>query len=255
MPQTDTPTPENADVVLIGGGIMSATLGAMLARLEPEWRIVLLERGEQVAAESTNPWNNAGTGHAGYCELNYMPDPEDPAKAAEVSRQFLLSRQWWSHLAASGLIDPRDFMRTTPHMSIVFGRRDVEYLRRRCEVLRRDPMFTGIEFSDSPATVSRWAPLAMAGRAGTEPVAASRHEEGTDVDFGALSRGLLRILAGAGGTVRLRHEVRGLRRGGDGKWDVSGIDAAPARRFSLRARFVFVGAGGSSLRQIGRAHV
>ena len=260
MPQTSTSTPdistpEHADVVLIGGGIMSATLGAMLARLEPEWRIVLLERGGQVAAESTNPWNNAGTGHSGYCELNYMPDPEDPAKAAEVSRQFLLSRQWWSHLAAGGLVDPREFMRTTPHMSIVFGRRDVEYLRRRCEVLRRDPMFAGIEFSDSPSTVSRWAPLAMAGRAGTEAVAASRHEEGTDVDFGALTRGLLRILAGAGGTVRLRHEVRGLRRGGDGKWDVSGVDAATARRFSLRARFVFVGAGGSSLRLLQRAGV
>jgi malate dehydrogenase (quinone) len=270
MPQTDTstpdgpmrdtaaresPMPEEADVVLIGGGIMSATLGAMIARLEPQWRIVLLERGGQVAAESTSPWNNAGTGHAGYCELNYMPDPEDPAKAAEVSRQFLLSRQWWSHLAAGGLLDPGEFIRTTPHLSIVFGRRDVEYLRRRCEVLRRDPMFEGIEFSDSPSTVAQWAPLAMAGRPGAEAVAASRHAEGTDVDFGALSRGLLRILEAGGGVLRLRHEVRGLRRGGDGRWDVSGVDAAAARRFSLRARFVFVGAGGSSLRLLQKARV
>ncbi|GAA3700071.1 malate:quinone oxidoreductase [Arthrobacter ginkgonis] len=260
MPQTSTSTPdistpENADVVLIGGGIMSATLGAMLARLEPQWRIVLLERGEQVAAESSSPWNNAGTGRAGYCELNYMPDPEDPAKAAEVSRQFLLSRQWWSHLAADGLLDPGRFIRTTPHMSIVFGRRDVEYLRRRCEVLRQDPMFEGIEFSDSPSTISRWAPLAMAGRPGTEAVAASRHPEGTDVDFGELGRSLLRILEGSGGAVRLRHEVRSLGRDGGGRWEVGGVDAGTSRRFSLRARFVFVGAGGSSLRLLQKARV
>src|SRR5665811_1604374 len=135
MPPANTKAPENADVVLIGGGVMSATLGAMLALLEPDWRIVVLERGEDVAAESTSPWNNAGTGHAGYCELNYMPDPEDPSKAAEVSRQFLLSRQWWSHLASLGFLDPEGFIRSAPHMSIVFGQRDVEYLRRRCEAL------------------------------------------------------------------------------------------------------------------------
>ncbi|GER22213.1 putative malate:quinone oxidoreductase [Zafaria cholistanensis] len=254
-PTRGTPAREDADVVLVGGGIMSATLGAMLALLEPDWRIVLLERGGQVAAESTSPWNNAGTGHAGYCELNYMPDPEDPTKAAEVSRQFLLSRQWWSHLAEAGHIDPAEFIRATAHLSIVFGTRDVGYLRRRCEVLRHNPLFAGIEFSDHPATVARWAPLAMAGRSGTEAVAASRHADGTDVDFGALSRALLRVMAGTGGMVRLRHEVRGLRRDGDGRWNVSGTDAAAARRFSLRARFVFVGAGGSSLGLLQKARV
>jgi malate dehydrogenase (quinone) len=233
---------------------MSATLGAMLALLEPDWRIVVLERGEDVAAESTSPWNNAGTGHAGYCELNYMPDPEDPSKAAEVSRQFLLSRQWWSHLASLGFLDPEGFIRSAPHMSIVFGQRDVEYLRRRCEALLGDPMFAGIEFSEDPGTISRWAPLAMAGRPESDAVAASRHEEGTDVDFGALGRNLLEIVAAKGGTVRTGYEVRRLRQRGDGAWDVGGIDDAGGT-FSLRARFVFVGAGGSALRLLQKARV
>lgn len=253
MPRASTTAPENADVVLIGGGVMSATLGALLATLEPDWRVVVLERGEAVAAESTGPWNNAGTGHAGYCELNYMPDPEDPSKSAEVSRQFLLSRQWWSHLASLGSLDPQGFIRAVPHLSIVFGERDVEYLRRRCEALLGDPMFGGIEFSEDPGTISQWAPLAMAGRAEAGAVAASRHRDGTDVDFGALSRSLLGIVTANGGAVRTGHEVRSLRQHGDGAWDVGGV--ASAGTFALRARFVFVGAGGSALRLLQQARV
>ena len=117
-----------ADVVLIGGGIMCATLGSMLSVLQPDWRIVLLERADVVAAESSHPWNNAGTGHSGFCELNYMPDPEDGAKPATVAQQFHLSRQWWSHLADRGLLDPDTFIHTAPHMDVVFGHRDVDYL-------------------------------------------------------------------------------------------------------------------------------
>lgn len=249
------PTPEDADVVLIGGGIMSTTLGAMLTLLEPSWRIVLLERGAEVAAESTSPWNNAGTGHAGYCELNYMPNPEDAAKAAEVSRQYLLSRQWWAHLASRELVSPREFIRIVPHLSIVFGHRDTEYLRRRCQTMRDSPFFAENEFTDDRSIISQWAPLAMEGRPQTERVAASRHPDGTDVDFGALSRNLLQILTKRGGSLRLGHEVRGLRRIGDGTWNVSGVDSAAGKPFSLRTRFVFVGAGGASLRLLQKARL
>ena len=242
-----------ADVLLIGGGIMSATLGSMLSVLEPDWRIVLLERADTLAAESSHPWNNAGTGHSGFCELNYMPDPADAAKPATVARQFHLSRQWWSHLADNGLLAPDTFIRTAAHMDVVFGHRDVDYLRRRYETLTVEPMFAGMEFSDDPTTIEQWAPLVMRGRAPGEPVAATRHPGGTDIDFGALTRGLTHIIATRGGHIHLGHEVRTLNQARDGWWVASG--RSHHGDFTIRSRKVFVGAGGHALRLLQRARL
>lgn len=245
---------EPADVVLIGGGIMSATLGSMLAILEPEWRIVMLERADALATESSDPWNNAGTGHSGFCELNYMPDPTDGGKPSEIAAQFEVSRQWWAHLAASGLLDPATFVHAAGHMDVVFGDHDVSYLRRRFETLLCDPLFSGIEFSDDPTTIGQWAPLVMEGRAPGEVVAATRHPGGTDVDFGALVTGLTRIITSQGnGQVRVGHEVQALAQDSDGSWVVRGRNQAGD--FAVRGRRVFVGAGGHALRLLQRAHL
>ncbi|OHV04896.1 malate dehydrogenase (quinone) [Mycobacterium talmoniae] len=252
---TIPPQPDLVDAVLVGGGIMSATLGAMLTLLEPGWRVVVLERAADVATESSGPWNNAGTGHAGYCELNYMPDPDDATAAARASRQFQLSRQWWAHLVGRGLLDPDTFIHATPHLDLVFGARDVAYLRRRFQTLSADPLFTGLEFSDDPATIARWAPLVMAGRDPGESVAATRHPADTDVDFGALTRGLTRIVTGHGGRVLLGHEVRTLRQHADGSWLVGGRNTKTRTRFQLRAKFVFIGAGDYALRLLQRARL
>ncbi|MEN4449625.1 malate:quinone oxidoreductase [Mycobacterium sp. SM3041] len=251
----NTVEPEVADVVLIGGGIMSATLGAMISTLEPQWRIVLVERASDIATESSGPWNNAGTGHSGYCELNYMPDPQDGSAPTQIAAQFQLSRRWWAHLVQQGLLDPATFVHGTPHMDVVFGDHDVAYLRRRFETLRSDPLFADLEFSDDPATIAEWAPLVMAGRDPAQPIAATRHPGGTDVDFGALTRGLTRIITSNGGEVRLGHEVRRLRQDPDGTWLVGGRRTESHNRFQLRARHVFVGAGGFALRLLQRAHV
>ncbi|MUL68276.1 malate dehydrogenase (acceptor) [Mycobacterium sp. CBMA 234] len=251
----NTVEPEVADVLLIGGGIMSATLGAMLSTLEPQWRIVLVERAGDIATESSGPWNNAGTGHSGYCELNYMPDPDDGAAAAAISEQFHLSRQWWAYLVEQGLLDPATFIHGTPHMDVVFGDRDVTYLRRRFETLSANPLFADLEFSDDPATIARWAPLVMDGRDPVQHVAATRHPAGTDVDFGALTHGLTRIITSNSGEVRLGHEVRRLHQEPDGTWLVSGRYSGSRNRFQLRSRHVFVGAGGFALRLLQRAHV
>src|SRR5699024_2837010 len=132
-----------ADVVLVGGGIMSATLGSMLAGLQPDWRIVLLDKASSLASESSGPWNNAGTGHSGFCELNYTPDPADARKPVMIARQSQLSRQWWAYLADTGQIDPDSFIHAVPHMDVVFGTDDVDYLRRRYETMRTDPLFAG----------------------------------------------------------------------------------------------------------------
>ncbi len=187
------------DVVLIGGGIMSATLGALLTRLEPDWSVLVLERLDDVARESSAAWNNAGTGHAGLCELNYMPDPTDSSRAEEIGRQFLLSRQFWAALVEAGDLSASFVTATPPHMTVVFGNRDVAYLRRRYETLQHSPLFSAMEYSeDPPEVIARWAPLVMDGRDESVPIAATFHEAGTDVDFGALTRDLIRGHARSG---------------------------------------------------------
>lgn len=242
------------DVVLIGGGIMSATLGAMIAKVQPDWSVAMFERLGQLAGESSNAWNNAGTGHAGLCELNYMPDPDDPAKPTQIAAQFQLSRQFWTALIAGGdLCDPARFVTPVPHMDVVFGARDVAYLRRRFDTLRSSPQFAAMEYSEDPAVIAEWAPLLMAGRDHAEPIAATRYADGTDVDFGALTGELVDIMTRNGAQVHLGHEVRGLRRDADGLWTVSG--RAHGRRFTVRTRFVFVGAGGYALKLLQRAHI
>lgn len=244
----------DADVVLIGGGIMSATLGAMLARERPDWRILLLERADALATESSGPWNNAGTGHSGFCELNYMPDPADGGKPLAMVEQFGRSRAWWDGLVAAGLLDG-GFLHPTPHLDVVFGERDMTYLRRRFETLRAHPEFARMEYTENPETIRAWAPLVMEGRGPGSMwgrMAATRHPGGTDVDFGALTRGLTTVLTGAGGEVRFGHEVTRLRRTFAG-WTVRG--RGPEGRFEFRTRRVFVGAGGKALRLLQSARL
>ncbi|WP_076478429.1 malate dehydrogenase (quinone) [Williamsia sterculiae] len=252
-PTPPSPTDTHADVVLIGGGIMSATLGSMLAVLEPRWRVVVLERAGALASESSDAWNNAGTGHSGFCELNYMPDPTNGSKASIIAAQFLASRQWWSYLAAQGLLDPTTFISTTAHMDVVFGEHDIAYLRERFDTLITDPLFGGMEFSDDPSVIARWAPLVMEGRPAAQRVAATRHPGGTDVDFGALTRGLTTVITSCGGEVRLGHDVRSLRRDASGSWVVRCRNRDG--EFSVRSPQVFVGAGGHALRLLQRAHL
>ncbi|MFF2555464.1 malate dehydrogenase (quinone) [Nocardia sp. NPDC058058] len=247
---------EITDIALIGGGIMSATLGAMIAKLQPAWSTVLFERLDELSAESSNAWNNAGTGHSGMCELNYMPDPDDPAKAEQIGALFHLSRQFWAALVADGdIAEPAAFINPTPHVNIVFGDHDVAYLRHRYVTLRELPVFSAMEYTEDPAVIADWAPLLMEGRDRTEPIAATRYRDGTDIDFGALTTSLVQVMTAHGARVRTRHEVTGLRRGPDGMWTITGRDRNTKQRFTTRARFVFVGAGGYALKLLQRARV
>ncbi|MFI6996405.1 malate dehydrogenase (quinone) [Nocardia sp. NPDC050175] len=244
------------DVVLIGGGIMSATLGAMIAKIQPDWSMLMFERLGQLAAESSNAWNNAGTGHSGLCELNYMPDPDDSFKAEQIGELFHLSRQFWAALVADGdLSDPAGFVNPAPHMDVVFGDRDVNYLRHRFQTLRSLPLFSAMQYTEDPAVIAEWAPLLMAGRDCTVPMAATRYAAGTDVDFGVLSRTLIEVMTKAGARVQVDHEVTGLHRAADGIWTVTGRDRNTKQRFTVRAKFVFVGAGGYALRLLQKAGI
>ncbi|WP_193596716.1 malate:quinone oxidoreductase [Microbacterium sp. YJN-G] len=243
---------ETVDVVLIGGGIMSATLGTLLREVQPDWKIVAYERLSDVAQESSNPWNNAGTGHAALCELNYMPQtdgPLDPAKAIGINEQFQQSRQFWSNLIARGVLDePSTFINSTPHMTFVRGEKDVAYLKARYEVLKKEPLFAGIEYSEDSRVINQWAPLLMQKRRKGEPFAATRVPSGTDVDFGALTHQLFDHLASTGARVYTDHEVRSLKRQQDGTWLIKYRQTIGRTPGEIKARFVFVGAGGWALK-------
>lgn len=230
---------------------MSATLGSMLQQLEPGWRITVVERLDSFAQESSDPWNNAGTGHSALCELNYTPetpDGVDITSAVKVNEQFQLSRQFWSFLVESGQIpDPKAFINPTPHMSFVWGSKNVEYLQARHEALSQHPLFAGMEFSTDPAVIGRWAPALVEGRDPAEPIAATYSSQGTDVDFGSLTRILTRSLVDNGAEILTSTEVKNLKRAPEGGWTVTAKNRSTGEKTRLHARFVFVGAGGGAL--------
>ncbi|GAA3281177.1 malate:quinone oxidoreductase [Paenarthrobacter aurescens] len=243
---------QHADVVLIGGGIMSATLGAFIKQLEPTWTISLFERLDEAGLESSGPWNNAGTGHAALCELNYSPAAKDgsvdPSKALHINEQFQLSRQFWSHLVDSKVIgSPKGFINTVPHMSFVIGDDHANFLKTRYEALKPNTLFRSMEYTEDQDQIAKWAPLIVKGRDRKQRVAATRAAEGTDVDFGALTRELTDYLQGSGAEVNYGHDVTNIHRAAGGGWDLSIKHPKSGEHGRIHAKFVFVGAGGGAL--------
>ncbi|MBO8155674.1 MAG: malate:quinone oxidoreductase [Bacillaceae bacterium] len=240
------------DIILIGAGIMSATLGSLLKELAPDWEIKVFEKLGQAGEESSNEWNNAGTGHSALCELNYTPEKPDGSiditKAIRVNEQFQISRQFWAYLVNSQLIrNPREFIMPLPHISLVQGKDNVEFLKKRFEALSDNPLFKGMEFSDDPEKLKEWMPLIMNDRTSDEPIAATKIDSGTDVNFGALTRMLFEHLEEQNVAVNYRHSVEGMKRTDDGQWEVKvrNLDSGSIERHI--ARFVFIGGGGGSL--------
>lgn len=255
-----TPDRITTDVLLVGAGVMSATLGSLLKSLQPEWSMTLLERLDAPALESSDPWNNAGTGHSALCELNYtprLPDGSvDVSKAVTVNEQFQLSRQFWAHGVENGLLDdPSSFINAVPHVSFVRGSENVEYLRRRHAALADHPLFQGLELVTDRDEFARRLPLMAEGRDEREDVAISWTDHGTDVDFGSLTSQLLGNLTAQGVDVRYRHEVKNLSRDTDGTWRVKVKDVAEGRTVTISAKFVFVGAGGGAIQLLQKSGI
>lgn len=240
---------------------MSATLGTFLQRLQPDWKIAVYERLGEVSEESSNAWNNAGTGHSALCELNYTPPGADgsvdPAKAISINEQFQQSRQFWSALVEQGVLGaPETFINSTPHMTFVRGEKDVAFLKRRYEALRQQPLFAGIEYSEDSRVINQWAPLLMQQRRKSdEPFAATRVPSGTDVDFGALTRQLAAKLAENGADVVVNREVTNLTKLKDGTWRVSYRNAIGRAPGVVTAKFVFVGAGGWAIKLLQKSGI
>ena len=245
---SDTP-----NVVLIGAGIMSATLGAVLKELEPSLSIAMFETLKDCAQESSQAWNNAGTGHAANCELNYTPlRPDggvDISKALSVNTEFDLSRQLWAYFVRKGAIpDPRAFLHPCPHMSFVWGRENVAFLRTRFKEMSAHHCFAGMEYSEDRVKIAEWAPLIVEGRDEAQPIAATRIITGTDVDYGALTHLLIAALSNEPGfDLRYNRQVVALDRESGGRWRVTIEDTYDGTRESVSAGFVFIGAGGASI--------
>jgi malate dehydrogenase (quinone) len=243
----------NPDVVLIGAGIMSATFAVVLKALDPSLSIMAVEVLEEPGLESSDSWNNAGTGHAANCELNYTPQRADGSvdisEALKVNTEFDLSRQLWAHLLSNGAIpDPGAFIHACPHMSFVWGKENVAFLQTRYRAMSAHHCYHGMEYSEDRATIANWAPLIMEGRDTADPVAATRMITGADVDYGALTRLLFKHLETQPGVeIRLKHEVRDLKRAQDGRWRVLAQDVERNDRVEISAGFVFIGSGGGSL--------
>ncbi|MGO2634413.1 MAG: malate:quinone oxidoreductase [Galactobacter sp.] len=238
------------DVALVGGGIMSATLGTFLQQVEPTWSVGLFENLDRAGLESSDPWNNAGTGHSALCELNYAPAAADgsvdPKKSLGINEQFQLSRQFFSWAVTNDLVkDPQSFIHPLPHMSFVIGEDHQRYLKTRYESLSANPLFASMEYTEDRDQIGEWTPLVGEGRT-QKTLAASRVKDGTDVDFGSLTRQLVDGLGAKGADIRFRHRVTNLTKTANG-WQLQVKNQGTGETFTVDAKFVFVGAGGGAL--------
>lgn len=240
------------DIVLIGGGIMSASVSNLLHELDPDLRIEIFERLQDVALESSQAWNNAGTGHAGYCELNYTPERADGSidtkKAIETAEAFELSKQFWAYqLQQNEMLKASTFINQVPHMSFVWGDKNVAFLKKRFEALKVHPLFMSMEYSEDPETIRNWAPLIVEGRENRK-IAATRIMSGADVDFGELAKILFAPLKSANPkNFHLGYEVYGFEKDKDGYWRVYAKDLQTRRKKVVKTRHIFIGAGGAAL--------
>ncbi|GEC66447.1 malate dehydrogenase (quinone) [Raoultella terrigena] len=252
-PRTNTRHEQETDVLLIGGGIMSATLGTWLQELEPDWSITMVEQMSSVAEESSNGWNNAGTGHAALMELNYTPQTASGInidKAVDINESFHISRQFWAHQVTRGILSkPKSFINSVPHMSFVWGEDNVNFLRARYAALQQSELFRGIRYSEDHQQIKEWAPLVMEGRDPQQKVAATRTEVGTDVNYGEITRQLIAGLqTHANFSLQLGTVVRRFKRNADKSWTVTLADANNRRQKRvIKAKFIFIGAGGAAL--------
>jgi len=253
MPSTNTKQNTPIDVVLIGAGVMSATLATLLKQLDSSLNIVIIEKGSDIAQESSDGWNNAGTGHASWCELNYTPENSDghicTKKACSINESFEITLQLWSYLVHTGaLADAKQFITATPHLSLVFGHDNVAYLRKRFALIKENYQFETMEFSKDTDVLKRWMPLVMKGREANQPIAATRINYGSDVDFGALSKGMIKYLQTQEGfELLLDHRVHNLQQDAYKFWATRVTNTKKGTTRDIKSRFVFIGAGGGSL--------
>lgn len=255
------PLVPETDVALIGAGIMSATLGIILKELDPSITIQIFERLDEPGMESSDAWNNAGTGHAAFCELNYTPQMRDGSvdisKAIKICQDYEISREFWAYLVEKGhLSEPSTFIRQVPHVSFVWGKDNVSFLKKRYDKMRETALFRDMRYTEDQGEIKQWAPLIMQGRESKEPVAATNMHIGTDVNFGALTRQLIAKLERMPGvTVHYNTSVLDIDPHLKGGWIVETKNILNSLEADCRAQFVFLGAGGATLHLLKDAEI
>lgn len=241
------------DLICVGGGIMSATLALISKLLKPDLKVLILERLDGVAQESSAAWNNAGTGHSALCELNYCPQEEDGSvsikKAIEICKQFEVSKQFWSYLVDLGLMkNPDKFIKAVPHHSWVTGKENSDYLEARFNTFKDHYLFDSIEFTRDIDQMKSWFPLIAEGRTEDDIMAASRIDRGTEVNYGNLTKQLFHILETKFNTpVHCNMEVQDVDPSLDIDWTVELKDLKTKEKHHIESKHVFIGAGGASL--------
>lgn len=251
----------NKNIALIGAGIMSATLGVLLKKLMPDAKINIYERMDKVGTESSAAWNNAGTGHSAFCELNYTPLDEnnevDLSKALKISEQFEISKQFWTYLKKNKHLNPnKAFINDIDHMSFVWGDENVSFLKKRYEAMKKYTIFKDMLYSEDYDEISSWIPLMMKGRSRDQKIAATRMEVGTDVNFGRLTKGMFHYLEDLDDVeLNLAHEVRDIQKQENGQWKIKMKNLATDKKTSVLADFVFIGAGGGALKLLEKSDI
>jgi len=260
MTQTIKPLTKETDVVLMGAGVMSATLGMILKELDPDITIQIFERLDEAGTESSDAWNNAGTGHSAFCELNYTPQKPDGsvdiAKAIKIAESFEVSREFWAYLVEKKYIKPSEFITQVPHIALVWGDDNVAFLKKRYELMHASPLFRDMVYTEDRDLMMQWAPLVMRGRKSTQKVAATSMDIGTDVNFGNLTRSMINQLEKMPGvTIHYNVEALDLDPDGKGGWDVFVRNLLSRKKEQCNAKFVFIGAGGATLHLLKRAEI
>ena len=249
------------DVTLIGAGIMSATLGIILKELDPDLTIQIFEKLDEPGTESSDAWNNAGTGHASFCELNYTPQKADGSvdisKAVKICQDYEISREFWAYLVEKKYVsDPSSFIRQVPHMSFVWGKDNVDYLKKRYDAMHQNVLFQGMQYTQDQDLISQWAPLIMKNRRKEAHLAATNMAIGTDVNFGELTRQLIRKLESMPGvTVHYNIEVLDIDPHKKGGWEVETKSMLTKKKIDCKTKFVFIGAGGATLHLLKDAEI
>lgn len=250
---------KKVDVLLVGAGIMSATLGKLLSILDPSLKILMVERLGRVAHESSHAMHNAGTGHAGYCELNYTPELADGSveikRALAINAAFEVSLQFWTYLVDTGVLSaPNKFINPVFHQSLVWGEKNVEFLRKRYQALHTHHLFEEMEYSEDHAVLREWMPLIMENRDPAQLIAATQVKHGTDVDFGILTKKLIKAMSlQENFELKLSHTVTSMKQ--DGRWHVRVKDNHTGHSKTIDAGFVFLGAGGAALPLLQKAGI
>ncbi|CAD83215.1 probable malate:quinone oxidoreductase (malate dehydrogenase (acceptor)) [Candidatus Blochmanniella floridana] len=252
----------SVDIVLVGAGIMSVTLGSFLTILEPSWIIHIYERLNKPAQESSNSWNNAGTGHAAFCELNYtkynkINDSIDITKALSINTAFELSLQFWAFLTKNGIINnPKSFINNIPHISFVWGQKNINFLKKRFQTLQTHNLFHGMIYSEDPHQIKSWIPLVMTGRNNNQKVAATYMPMGTDINFEEITTQLLaQLKKNPNFNIYLEHDVTHIERHNNKYWKISVQDIQHKKTIHTYTKYVFIGAGGKSLNLLQTANI